>query len=188
MPVTGCQPVRRFSWSRQQRHRPGLQYLVSTGRLHGCESMEEARLLLVLDFAASLVDVLPQPFRLRFSVEGEEREHIPDFLAYNRTGRWLIDVRPAARIGERDRMAFAASAEVALLHGWQYRVVAGWKPHVLTTVDTLSAQRRPLNDRLGLIDTLTPTTGLTGGPLTTASIPPSTQRWTACSTRSTPIR
>ncbi|WP_141983295.1 hypothetical protein [Saccharothrix saharensis] len=47
MSVTGCEPVRRSSWARRQRHRPGLQYMVSTDRLHGCESMEEARLLLV---------------------------------------------------------------------------------------------------------------------------------------------
>jgi hypothetical protein len=128
MPVVGCEPVRRFAWSRGQRHRPGLQYLVSTDRLHGCESMAEARLLLVLDFAGRLDEVISQPFRLRFATGNGEREHVPDFLAYTRSGRWLIDVRPAARVGERDRVAFAASAEVALLHGWRYVVVAGWKP------------------------------------------------------------
>ncbi|OLZ51563.1 hypothetical protein BS330_27185 [Amycolatopsis keratiniphila subsp. nogabecina] len=39
MPLAGCEPVRRFSWRRGQRHRLGLQYLVSTGRLHGFESL-----------------------------------------------------------------------------------------------------------------------------------------------------
>ncbi|MEV6825582.1 TnsA-like heteromeric transposase endonuclease subunit [Amycolatopsis sp. NPDC051102] len=154
MPAAGCEPVRPFSWSRAQRHRPGLQFLVSTGRLHAYESLEEARLLLALDFAAELVEVISQPFRLRFWTGDGERGHVPDFLAYTRTGRWLIDVRPAARVGERDRVAFAASAEVALLHGWRYVVVTGWKPHVLATVDTLSAQRRPLTDRLGLVEVL----------------------------------
>jgi hypothetical protein len=33
---------------------------VSTGRHHGFESLEEARLLLALDFAGDLVDVLTQ--------------------------------------------------------------------------------------------------------------------------------
>ncbi len=51
-------PMRWFSWRWAQRHRPNLQFLVSTGRHHGAESLEEARLLLVLDFAAGLVDVL----------------------------------------------------------------------------------------------------------------------------------
>ena len=43
VPVAGCEPVRRFSWRRRQRHRPGLQFMVSTGRLHGFESLEERR-------------------------------------------------------------------------------------------------------------------------------------------------
>jgi DNA-binding CsgD family transcriptional regulator len=46
VPVMGCEPVRRFSWGRRQRHRPGLQFMVSTGRLHGFESLEEQSLLL----------------------------------------------------------------------------------------------------------------------------------------------
>jgi len=29
-------------------------------------------------------------------------------------------------------------------------VVGGWRPYVMTTLDTLSAQRRPLSDPLGL--------------------------------------
>ena len=38
--------------------------------------------------------------------------------------------------------------------GWRYAVVTGWRPHVLTTVDTLSSQRRRLSDRLGMVDQL----------------------------------
>src|SRR5437764_12009737 len=144
MPATGCEPVRRFSWRRAQRHRSGLQFLVSTGRHHGFESLEEARLLLALDFAGDLVDVLAQPVRLRYWTSDGAREHIPDFLAFCRTGRWLIDVRPAARVAREDLVAFAASAEVALMLGWRYVVVTGWREHVLTTLDALSAQRRRL--------------------------------------------
>ena len=32
--------------------------------------------------------------------------------------------------------------------------MAGWRPHVLTGIDALSAQRRDLQDRLGLQDRL----------------------------------
>src|ERR1039458_8226465 len=56
-PVAGCEPVRRFSWGRRQRHRPGLQFMVSTGRVHGFESLEEQALLLALDFTGALEDV-----------------------------------------------------------------------------------------------------------------------------------
>ncbi|MER5835115.1 hypothetical protein ABT116_30850 [Streptomyces sp. NPDC002130] len=47
VPVLGSEPVRRFTWRARQRHRPGLQFMVSTGRLHGFESLEEQRLQLV---------------------------------------------------------------------------------------------------------------------------------------------
>jgi hypothetical protein len=65
-PMADTDPIRCFSWQRGQRHRPGLQFLVSTGRHHRAESLEEARLLLALDFAGNLMDVVSQPMRLRF--------------------------------------------------------------------------------------------------------------------------
>src|SRR5712691_7434601 len=134
VPVAGCEPVRRFSWRRRQRHRPGLQFMVSTGRVHGFESLEEQSLLLALDFTGAVEDVLPQPFTLRFETAGGgSREHVPDFLAVFRDGsRWLFDVRPARLVKEDDATCFAAAAEAALEAGWRYSVVAGWKPHVLT--------------------------------------------------------
>lgn len=79
-PTAGCEPVRRFSWRRGQRHRPGLQYMVSTGRHHGFESMAEQRLLVAVDSAGGVLEVLAQPFRLGFSVVTGWREHVPDFL------------------------------------------------------------------------------------------------------------
>jgi hypothetical protein len=152
VPVAGCEPVRRFSWRRRQRHRPGLQFMVSTGRLHGFESLEERSLLLALDFTGAVEEVLGQPFRLRFeAVGGEGGEHIPDFLVVFRDGsRWVFDVRPAGLVRDEDAVRFAAAAEAALEAGWRYSVVAGWRPHVLTGIDALSAQRRELEDRLGL--------------------------------------
>ncbi len=152
VPAAGCEPVRRFSWRRRQRHRPGLQFMVSTGRLHGFESLEERSLLLALDFTGSVEEVLSQPFRLKFETAGGEAgEHIPDFLAVLRDGsRWLLDVRPAGLVKDEDAVRFAAAAEAALEAGWRYSVVAGWRPYVLTALDALSAQRRDLEDRLGL--------------------------------------
>ena len=152
VPVAGCVPVRRFTWRQRQRHRPGLQFMVSTGRLHGFESLEERSLLLALDFTGSVEEVLSQAFRLKFeTVGGDAGEHIPDFLAVFRDGsRWLLDVRPAGLVKDEDAVRFAAAAEAALEAGWRYSVVAGWRPHVLSVLDALSAQRRELEDRLGL--------------------------------------
>jgi hypothetical protein len=164
LPTAGREPIRRFSWKRAQQHRPGLEFLVSTGRHHGYESLAEARLLLMLDFAGELTDVLSQPLRLRFTTQDGLRDHIPDFFAETRTGRWLIDVRPAGRVQPRDEVAFAATAEVALLVGWGHLVVTGWRQFVTVTIDTYSAQRRPLTDQLGLVDDLLG--AVTAGPRT----------------------
>jgi hypothetical protein len=150
LPARGCGPVRVFSWRTAQRHRPGLASMVSTGRLHGFESIAEQKLLLAWDFLGDLVDVVSQPFRLAFTMASGPSSHFPDFLVVTRGGTWLVDVRPADRIGDDDRIKFAASAEVALVCGWRYLVVTGWQPQVLAVLDALSAQRRPLQDPLGI--------------------------------------
>lgn len=149
LPVSSCRPVRGFTWRMGQRHRPGLQYVVSTGRHHGFESMAEQRLLLALDFVG-VQEVVSQPLRLRFATDDGWRVHVPDFLAVLPDGWWLFDVRPEGQATARDEESFAAATEVALAAGWGYAVVAGWRPHVMTTLDTLSSQRRPLGDPLGL--------------------------------------
>lgn len=154
LPARGCRPVRAFSWRTAQRHRPGLASMVSTGRLHGFESIAEQKLLLAWDFIGDLVDLVSQPLRLTFSTVGGPASHTPDFLAVTRSGTWLVDVRPADRVGDEDRIKFAASAEAALACGWQYLVVTGWRPQVLPVLDALSAQRRPLKDPLGIQDEL----------------------------------
>lgn len=116
--------MRHFTWRRGRRHRPGLQFLTSTGRHHGAESLEESRVLLALDFAGDVVDVVSQPFKISFATCGKRRSHTPDYLAVTRRGVWLIDVRPEPLIKESDRESFAAAAEVAVACGWRYAVAA----------------------------------------------------------------
>ncbi|MGV4987155.1 TnsA-like heteromeric transposase endonuclease subunit [Streptomyces sp. NRAIS4] len=150
VPLLRSQPVRRFTWRARQRHRPGLQFLVSTGRHHGFESLEEQRLLLILDFLR-VQEVLPQPFRGEFAQAEGRTEHTPDFLAVMADGsRWLFDVRPGHLIKEADALKFAAAAEAAFASGWRYAVVTGWPRHVWSVLDALSAQRWHLDDLLGL--------------------------------------
>ncbi|WP_431934187.1 hypothetical protein [Nonomuraea jabiensis] len=122
-PAVNADPIRGFAWRREQRHRPGLAYMVSTERHHGAESLEESRVLLALDFAAELIDVVSQPLRLRFDA-AKRRSHVPDFLMVARSGTWLIDVRPEPLIGDEDIESFAAAAEVAAACGWHYTVAA----------------------------------------------------------------
>jgi hypothetical protein len=166
-PVPGCEPVRHFTWRTGQGHRPGLQSVAGTGRLHGFESHAEQCLLLALDFLGVL-EVVSQPHRMRFESAAGPREHTPDFLAVTAEGTWLLDVRPADRIEAADRVKFAASAEAALACGWRYGVVGGWQRHVMITLDTLSAQRRTLSDPLGLAGVLL--AAAAGGPLRFADL------------------
>ncbi|GAA3069924.1 hypothetical protein GCM10017562_41070 [Streptomyces roseofulvus] len=150
-PVSGRTPVRRFTWRREQRHRPGLEFLSSTGRRHGFESLEEDWLLRVMDFAGGVVELLPQPLEITFRTRSSgRRRHTPDFFAVTRAGSWLIDVRPAKLIDAGARESFAAAAEVALVAGWHYVVVAGWRPHVLSGLDAMYARRGSSGDPLGL--------------------------------------
>jgi hypothetical protein len=86
----------------------------------------------------------------------------PDFLADTSSVRWLIDVRPAGRVGDRDLVAAAAEVALVLVLGWRYVVVTGWRRHVMTTLDTISTQRRPLTDPLGLAEVLLD--AVAGGP------------------------
>src|SRR6266540_2493887 len=95
--------------------------------------------------------VVSQPFRLRFGTCDGWRDHTPDFVGVLGDGdTWVLDVRPRGRVDKQARVCFAATAEVALAAGWRYAVVTGWHGQVLATLDALSAQRRPLTDRLGL--------------------------------------
>ncbi len=60
-------------------------------------------------------------------------------------------------------MRFAAAAEMALACGWRYVVVTGWRRHVLSTLDTLSSQRRRLMDPWALQPELL--AAVEGGPV-----------------------
>ncbi|MYT96395.1 TnsA-like heteromeric transposase endonuclease subunit [Streptomyces sp. SID8350] len=150
VPVASRGPMRGFTWRREQWHRPGLESLVSTGRLHGFESLEEDQLLVALDFAGDLTEVLSQPLRIRFRTAEKWRNHTPDFFAVTRVGTWLIDVRPRDLIEPEDLESFAAAEEVPLLCGWHYAVVAEWRPHVRSTLNALYGKRRPTRDVLGI--------------------------------------
>ncbi|MGW0944514.1 TnsA-like heteromeric transposase endonuclease subunit [Streptomyces sp. NPDC002623] len=149
-PALASVPVRGFTWRARQRNRPGLAYMVTTGRMHGFESLAERRLLLALDFLDSAEEVLSQPFRLKFTTVDGAEDHTPDFLVLLPGTAVLVDVRPGHLIKDKDLVKFAAAERAAAAAGWRYLVVTGWRRHVATGLDALSARRRPMADRLGL--------------------------------------
>ncbi|MFE6031244.1 TnsA-like heteromeric transposase endonuclease subunit [Streptomyces niveus] len=154
VPAVASVPVRGFTWRAGQRHRPGLRFLLATGRMHGFESLAERNLLLALDFAADVVEVLSQPFKLRFTTAAGNEDHTPDFLVLLPDTAVLIDVRPGHLVKDKDLVKFAATEWAARAVGWRYLVVSGWRRQVLTGLDALSARRRPMSDRLGLQEEL----------------------------------
>ncbi|MFQ6855707.1 TnsA-like heteromeric transposase endonuclease subunit [Streptomyces sp. 35M1] len=150
VPAIASVPVRGFTWRAGQRHRPGLQYLLATGRMHGFESLAERNLLMALDFVGNVVEVLSQPFKLRFTTVDGSEDHTPDFLVLSPDSAMLIDVRPGHLVKDKDLVKFAATEWAASAVGWRYLVTSGWRRQVLTSLDALSARRRPMSDRLGL--------------------------------------
>ncbi|MEE1843729.1 MULTISPECIES: TnsA-like heteromeric transposase endonuclease subunit [unclassified Streptomyces] len=149
-PALASVPARGFTWRARQRHRPGLQYMVATGRMHGFESLAERRLLLALDFLGGVEEVLSQPFKLRFTTGDGSEDHTPDYLVLLRGAAVLVDVRPGHLIKDEDLVKFAAAEQAAAAAGWRYVVVTGWRRHMVTGLDALSARRRAMSDRLGL--------------------------------------
>jgi hypothetical protein len=157
-------PWRHMTWRTGQRNRPGLEYLVSTGRHHAYESQQERRLLQALDWDGRVVDALSQPLRLTFSDGLRQCEHTPDLLARLSDGQTLLlNVKPEVRIDDRHRTAFAASDRLAAARGWRHEVVTGWREPARSTVDALSARRRPQADTFGLVPEIE--AALVDGPL-----------------------
>ena len=166
-PVPGCEPVRHFTWRTGQGHRPGLQSVTGTGRLHGFESHAEQCLLLALDFLGVL-EVVSQPHRMRFESAAGPREHTPDFLAVTAEGTWLLDVRPADRIEAADRIEVrclsrgSAGLRVAVWRGG--RLAAARDDYPGHAVGAAADAERPL----GLAGVLL--TAAAGGPLRFADL------------------
>ncbi|GAB3106936.1 hypothetical protein GCM10027160_03090 [Streptomyces calidiresistens] len=102
-PVLTSDPMRHSTWRRDQRYRPGPQFLTGTGRHHGGESLEESRVLPAPDFAGDVVDVVSQPLKISCTTCGKRHPRTLDHLAVTRRGVRLIDVRPEPLIKEADR-------------------------------------------------------------------------------------
>ncbi|MGE7439718.1 hypothetical protein [Kitasatospora sp. NPDC001175] len=110
-----------------------------------------------------VADVLSQPVELDFEHEGggkSARPGLPGGTAGRR--RRLFDVRPELLIEPRDALKFAAAQHVAEARGWQYSVVAGWRPHAHSVLDFLPSQHHPLQDPMQLQHQLLTAVGKAG--------------------------
>jgi hypothetical protein len=154
-------PVRIPPAYKGSRHLPGLFWMSQLGRLVSYESRLEMVILKRLDFERDLENVLPQPFMLHFSFEGEPRTQVPDYLAWYR-GRppLLVNVKPRQYVDrESNRRAFAACKAACEQLGWSYVTESEPDATLLANLQWLAGFRRPppdlpryaplLMDRLG---------------------------------------
>ena len=157
-------PWRHMAWRTRQKNRPGLEFMVSTGRHHAYESQQERRLMQALDFDGRVIDVLSQPLLLSYFDGLRHRKHTPDLLTRLSAGPpLLLNVKPRSRIEDVHRTAFAACDRLAAARGWRHEVVSGWVEPARSTIDALSARRRPYTDAFGLMPEIL--AALTDGPL-----------------------
>jgi hypothetical protein len=138
-------PAREIPSYHGQRHFPGLWWLATTGRHVGYESWLERDHLVALDFDRLVTGVSSHPFTLSWRQDGQAVSHTPDYFARLADGSAVvIDVRPAARVRQRDRMKFdATAAACAQVEGWSFRLVHEIEPVLAANVRWLSGYRHP---------------------------------------------
>jgi hypothetical protein len=79
-------PVREFRWHKGQRHYSGWYWAATIGRLLAHESRLELARIMLADFAAEVVGIATQPFRLVGEDGGRIRRHVPDILLLDADG------------------------------------------------------------------------------------------------------
>lgn len=137
-------PVRTFRWSRGLGHFPGWWWAATTERHVGYESWLERDHVRALDFDREVVGIASQPFWLRWDGERGRRRHAPDYFARRVDGIGVvIDVRADDRISAVDAEAFAVTAQVCALLGWEFRRVGEIEPVLRGNVRWLARYRHP---------------------------------------------
>ncbi|MCF6475865.1 TnsA-like heteromeric transposase endonuclease subunit [Nonomuraea sp. MG754425] len=137
-------PVRSFQWSPGLEHFPGWWWAATTGRHVGYESWLERDHVQALDFDREIMGIASQPFWLRWEGERGWRRHAPDYFARRVDGTGVVvDVRADDRIEDRDAEAFAVTARLCALVGWEFRRVGEIDPVLRANVRWLSRYRHP---------------------------------------------
>ncbi|MFJ2551491.1 TnsA-like heteromeric transposase endonuclease subunit [Microbacterium sp. NPDC087591] len=128
------------------RHRftPAMYYWQRTRSHVWCESQEERRELLWLDYGGQVERLWSQPFAISWGRRSRLAglSHFPDFLGQFIDGTYgLFDVRPKARIDERAKLQFAETAAMCELMGLRYQVLSGHDGRATGNLECLSASR-----------------------------------------------
>ena len=145
----GSVPWRRWRSRHGQAHLSGSYWAATTGGHIVYESRLELSRLLLADFDPQVTGIWAQPCRLVASVDGRQRQHVPDFLLASPAGEVsVVNVKPADRLADpKVADALAWPAELFTGHGWRYEVWSGCEAVVLENVRFLAGYRRP-----GIVD------------------------------------
>src|SRR6266545_4913363 len=97
----GSVPWRRWRSHHGQAHLSGSYWAATTGGHVVCESRLELARLLLADFDPQVAGIWAQPCRLVATVDGRQRQHVPDFLLASPTGEVsVVNVKPANRLAD----------------------------------------------------------------------------------------
>jgi len=90
------------------------------------------------------VGIASQPFWLYWDGERSRRRHAPDYFARRVDGTGVvIDVRADDRISDVDAEAFAVTAQVCAVLGWEFRRVGEIEPVLRWNIRWLARYRHP---------------------------------------------
>ena len=126
VPFELCRPIRSFPSYRGRRSHQG-KYWFSRSQTHvSFESRFEMTALMMLDFRGDAVAVSSNPFWLLWPKGQAHSRHAPDFFIRRRDGSALVvDVKPADRIRDKDRLLHERTREVCHNLGWEYEEFTG---------------------------------------------------------------
>ena len=138
-------PWRTFRWHHGQAHFSGWYWSATTGRHVVYESRLELARLLLADFDPSVAAIAAQPFYLTASVNGKERNHVPDFLLLDREGAVsVVNVKPAGLLADpKVAEALGWAGAVFAERGWRHEIWSGAPAVQLANVRFLAAYRDP---------------------------------------------
>lgn len=138
-------PWRTFRWHHGQARFSGWYWAATMRRHVVYESRLELARLLLADFDSSVTAIAAQPFFLTASVNGKERNHVPDFLLLDGDGVVsVVNVKPADRLADaKVAEALGWAGAVFAERGWRHEIWSGAPAVQLSNVRFLAAYRDP---------------------------------------------
>lgn len=139
-----CVPIRTFPAYRGRRSRQG-RYWFSRSQSHvRFESRFEMTALMVLDFVGHATAVSSNPFWLLWPTGTTPVRHAPDFFVRRRDESVLIvDVKPAQRMTDKDRVQHDWTRAVCGELGWDYQEFTELNVVLERNLRLLSGYRHP---------------------------------------------